>query len=160
MTPLAAALAGLLLAGAALSACGGDDSGDDAGDGGLSASDGAAAGGPDAGAPDAGAPDDAVVIATDPAPVSALDNSFTPEDIEVEAGTEVVWTNKGRNEHNALHVDGDGWGVEADDFQPGDVYSHTFDEPGVYRYYCSIHGSTDAGMIGTVVVTDASATAN
>jgi plastocyanin len=154
MTRLAAVLARLLLAGAALAACGGDDAGDDAGDGGRSASDGAAAHGPDAEGPDAQAPDDAVVITTDPAPVSALDNSFMPENIRVTAGTEVVWTNKGRNEHNALHVDGDDWGVEVDDFQPGDVYSHTFDEPGVYRYYCSIHGSTDAGMIGTVVVTD------
>jgi plastocyanin len=154
MKRLAAAVARLLLAGAAVAACGGDDSGDDAGDGGLSASDGAAADGPDAEAPDAEAPDDAVVITTDPAPVSALDNSFMPENIQVRAGTEVVWTNKGRNEHDALHVDGGDWGVEVDDFQPGDVYSHTFDEPGVYRYYCSIHGSADAGMIGTVVVTD------
>jgi plastocyanin len=154
MTRLAAAIARLLLAGAALAACGGDDSGDDAGEGGLSASDGAAADGSDAEAPDTEAPDDAVVITTDPAPVSALDNSFMPENIQVKAGTDVVWTNKGRNEHNALHVDGGDWGVEVDDFQPGDVYSHTFDEPGVYRYYCSIHGSTDAGMIGTVVVTD------
>jgi plastocyanin len=150
MTRLAAALARLLLAGAALAACGGGD----ASDGGRSASDGAAAHGPDAEGPDAEAPDDAVVITTDPAPVSALDNSFRPENIQVTAGTEVMWTNKGRNAHNALHVDGDDWGVEVDDFQPGDVYSHTFDEPGVYRYYCSIHGSTDAGMIGTVVVTD------
>jgi plastocyanin len=153
MTRLAAALARLLLAGAALAACGGGDAGDDAGDGGRAASDGAAAEGPDAEGLDAEAPD-TVVITTDPAPVNALDNSFMPENIQVTAGTEVVWTNKGRNEHNALHVDGDDWGVEVDDFQPGDVYSHTFDEPGVYRYYCSIHGSTDAGMIGTVVVTD------
>ena len=153
MTRLAVALACLLVAGAALAACGGDDAGDDAGDRGRAASDDAAAEGPDAEGPDAEAPD-TVVITTDPAPVNALDNSFMPENIQVKAGTEVVWTNKGRNEHNALHVDGDDWGVEVDDFQPGDVYSHTFDEPGVYRYYCSIHGSTDAGMIGTVVVTD------
>jgi plastocyanin len=153
MTRLAVALARLLVAGAALAACGGDDAGDDAGDGGRAASDGAAAEGPDAEGPDAEAPD-TVVITTDPALVNALDNSFMPENIQVKAGTEVVWTNEGRNEHNALHVDGDDWGVEVDDFQPGDVYSHTFDEPGVYRYYCSIHGSTDAGMIGTVVVTD------
>src|SRR5918995_4064654 len=149
MTRLAAAVAGLLLVGVALAACGGDDSADDAGDGGLSGPDGAASDGSYA-----EAPDDAVVIDTDPAAVTALDNSFMPENIQVEAGAEVVWTNEGRNEHNALHVDGGDWGVEVDDFQPGDVYSHTFDEPGVYRYYCSIHGSTDAGMIGTVVVTD------
>ena len=153
MTRLAVALACLLVAGAALAACGGDDAGDDAGDGARAASDGAGAEGPDAEGPDAEAPD-TVVITTDPAPVNALDNSFMPENIQVKAGTEVVWTNKGRNEHNALHVDGGDWGVEVDVFQPGDVYSHTFDEPGVYRYYCSIHGSTDAGMIGTVVVTD------
>ena len=84
--------------------------------------------------------------------VEAVDNSFRPENIEVPAGTEVVWTNKGRNEHNVLHVDGDDWGVEVEDFQPGASYSHTFDEAGVYRYYCSIHGTTDAGMIGTIVV--------
>jgi plastocyanin len=145
MKRAAVAIAGLLLAGGLVAACGGDDSGDD----GLSTSGDSAAGGTDAEAPDG-----AVVIDTDPAPVTALDNSFAPEDIQVKVGTEVVWTNKGRNEHNALHVDGDDWGVEVDDFQPGDVYSHTFDEPGVYRYYCSIHGTTDAGMIGTVVVTD------
>jgi plastocyanin len=151
MTRLAVALARLLVAGAALAACGGDDAGDDAGDGGRAASDGAAAEGPDAEGPDAEAPD-TVVITTDPAPVNALDNSFMPENIQVKAGTEVVWTNKGRNEHNALHVDGDDWGVEVDDFQPGDVYSHTFDEPGVYRYYCSIHGTLTAGMPGVLVV--------
>ncbi len=154
MKRVAAVFAGLLLAGAMLAACGGDDSGGDdssgaSGGNGLSTFDDAATDGTDV-----EAPDDAVEIDTDPAPVTALDNSFTPENIQVKAGTEVVWTNKGRNEHNALHVDGDDWGVEVDDFQPGDVYSHSFDEPGVYRYYCSIHGTTDAGMIGTVVVTN------
>ena len=40
------------------------------------------------------------------------------------------------------------WAVETDDFGPDAVYEHTFDEPGTYRYYCSIHGTTDAGMVG------------
>ncbi|MGH9216067.1 MAG: cupredoxin domain-containing protein [Acidimicrobiales bacterium] len=132
-----ASLLGLVLVGAGtVAACGGDD--DDDAD--LSS--------------DASVPEDVVVIDTNPAAVTALDNSFRPEDIEVAAGTEVVWTNKGRNEHNVLHVEGDEWGVEVDDFQPGAVYSHTFDAAGVYRYYCSIHGTTDAGMIGTIVVTE------
>jgi plastocyanin len=139
-----ASLLGLLLAAGSLAACGGDDDGAD-GDGGLSMADGSSEG---------SVPEDVVVVDTNPAEVTALDNSFRPENIEVVAGTEVVWTNKGRNEHNVLHVEGDDWGVEVEDFQPGAVYSHTFDEPGVYRYYCSIHGTTDAGMIGTIVVTD------
>jgi plastocyanin len=137
-----ASFLGLVLVAGSLAACGGDvDSAGD--DGGLSTSDGSS---------DDSVPEDVVVIDTDPAGVTALDNSFRPENIEVAPGTEVVWTNKGRNEHNVLHVDGDDWGVEVDDFQPGATYSHTFDEPGVYRYYCSIHGTTDAGMIGTIVV--------
>ena len=134
----------VLVAAGTAAACGGDDD-SAAGDGGLSTSDGSS---------DASVPEDVVVIDTNPAAVTALDNSFRPENIEVAAGTEVVWTNKGRNEHNNLHVVGDDWGVDVDDFQPGAAYSHTFDEAGVYRYYCSIHGTTSAGMIGTIVVTE------
>jgi plastocyanin len=134
-------LLGLVLVAGSFAACGDDDSA--GGDGGLATSDGSSGD---------SVPEDVVVIDSDPAGVTALDNSFRPENIEVAAGTEVVWTNKGRNEHNVLHVDGDDWGVEVDDFQPGASYSHTFDEAGVYRYYCSIHGTTDAGMIGTIVV--------
>jgi plastocyanin len=138
----AVVLAGFVLAAGGLAACGGDDG--DEGD--LSA--GEEAGGQDV-------PEDVVAVDTDPAPVAALDNTFRPENIEVPAGTEVVWTNRGRNEHNVLPVEGDDWGVEVDAFQPGDTYSRTFDEPGVYRYYCSLHGTEDAGMIGALVVTEA-----
>lgn len=86
-------------------------------------------------------------------PVFALDNSFRPELVEISIGDEVLWENRGMNEHNVLRVEGDDWGVEVEAFQPGDVYSHLFTEPGEYRYYCSIHGSTDVGMVGTIVVT-------
>jgi plastocyanin len=139
-----ASLLVLVLVAGSFAACGGDD-GSAGGDAGLSTSDGSS---------DDSVPEDVVVIDTDPAEVTALDNSFRPENIQVAAGTEVVWTNKGRNDHNILHVEGDDWGVEVDDFQPDAVYSHTFDEPGVYGYYCSIHGTPGAGMVGTVVVTD------
>ena len=86
-------------------------------------------------------------------PVIALDNSFRPEIVEISVGDEVLWENRGLNEHNVLHVEGADWGVEVEGFQPGDEYSHVFTEPGEYRYYCSIHGSTEVGMVGTVVVT-------
>jgi plastocyanin len=142
MERIVASLLVLVLVAGSFAACGGDDE-SAGGDAGLSTSDGSS---------DDSVPEDVVVIDTDPAEVTALDNSFRPENIEVPAGTEVVWINKGRNEHNVLHVDGDDWAVEVDDFQPGASYSHTFDEAGVYRYYCSIHGTTDAGMIGTIVV--------
>jgi len=87
------------------------------------------------------------------AAVSALDNSFRPAEIEVAAGTEVVWTNDGRSDHNVLPVEGDAWGVEATDFGPDAEYRYRFTEPGTFAYYCSLHGTTTQGMVGTIVVT-------
>ncbi len=84
--------------------------------------------------------------------ITALDNSFRPQSIEINIGDEVVWENRGRNEHNVLRVEGDGWGVEAPSFQPGDRYGFVFSEPGEYHYYCSIHGNEQAGMTGTISV--------
>jgi plastocyanin len=86
--------------------------------------------------------------------VLALDNNFRDEDIEIVAGTTVVWNNGGRNDHNIVPADNtDSWGVDVEDFAPGDVYSHAFTSPGEYAYYCTLHGTADFGMIGTVVVT-------
>lgn len=104
--------------------------------------------------------------------IQSLDNSFRPVEFEIVAGTEVVFENRGRNDHNILpdSVANDdeltsllassdapeAWGVTAADFTPGDVYSHVFGVPGRYPYYCSIHGSPGAGMYGVLVVTDPS----
>ncbi|MEO1058350.1 MAG: plastocyanin/azurin family copper-binding protein [Actinomycetota bacterium] len=85
--------------------------------------------------------------------VRALDNTFRPETVQIEAGTEVLWINGGRNEHNVIPVnDDETWGVDLDGFQPGDEYTFVFDTPGTYRYYCTIHATKDAGMIGAVDV--------
>ena len=101
-----------------------------------------------------GGDDDPVVLVDGvTAEVGVIDNTFRPEQIEVAAGTEVAWQNAGRNAHNVLPVDGDDWGVEADAFDPGDTYRHRFTEPGTYAYYCSLHGTTTKGMVGTIVVT-------
>ena len=87
--------------------------------------------------------------------VRSLDNSFILQDLEIEAGTEVNWINGGRNDHNVLPVDESlTWGIDRDTFVPGTEYSHVFDTPGVYPYYCSIHGTTEAGMIGAIIVTE------
>ena len=86
--------------------------------------------------------------------VLGVDNTFREETIEIEAGTEVLWENRGRNDHNVLPVDEtEDWGAQTEDFVPGDEYARVFDTPGEYPYYCSIHGTTDVGMIGTVIVT-------
>jgi plastocyanin len=90
--------------------------------------------------------------------VTVLDNTFNDRAIRVDAGVTVAWTNNGRVAHDiaavdATRFDGD-FGVEAADFEPRDAYEFRFDEPGVYRYYCSLHGSTTRGMTGMVAVGD------
>jgi plastocyanin len=130
----------LLLAAGLAGACGGDGDGD----GGLAEGDESAAGGE--------VPEDVVVMEGMEVEVEALDNTFRAQDIQISSGATVTWTNEGRNDHDVLPVEGDDWGAEVEEFAPGDVYEHTFDTPGVYSYYCSIHGTTTAGMIGTVVV--------
>ena len=87
------------------------------------------------------------------AEVRSLDNTYRLADIEVAAGTEVLWINGGRNDHNVLPVDeSQAWGIDTEDFTPGDEYRHLFDTPGTYLYYCSIHGTTTVGMVGSVKV--------
>lgn len=97
--------------------------------------------------------DDVALVEGVTSEVGVLDNTFRPGEIDVAAGTEVVWTNGGRNDHNVVPVEDDDWGVEAEDFAPGDSYRHRFTEPGTYAYYCSLHGTTTKGMVGTIVVT-------
>ena len=100
--------------------------------------------------------------------IQALDNSFRPVDFEIAAGTEVMFDNRGRNDHNILpdtvkddagliallasDTSPTAWGVASTDFVPGDTYSHLFNVPGTYNYYCSIHGAPGAGMYGTLTV--------
>lgn len=86
--------------------------------------------------------------------VLTLDNNFRPEDVEIAAGTTVRWNNGGRNDHDIVPVvDTQDWGVDITNFVPGDVYEHVFTTPGTYAYYCTLHGTATAGMIGSVVVT-------
>ena len=61
--------------------------------------------------------EDVVKIDGDEAPVKVLDNTFNDENIEVAPGTNVVWTNDGRQDHDIVPVGGEvsDWGVE-----PGD----------------------------------------
>lgn len=100
--------------------------------------------------------------------IQVLDNSFRPSDFEISAGTEVVFDNRGRNDHNILpesveddagltallasDVSPSAWGVVSTDFAPGQTFSHVFTAPGVYPYYCSIHGAPGAGMYGVIRV--------
>jgi plastocyanin len=85
--------------------------------------------------------------------VDVPDNSFEPANVAVDLGTEVTWTNIGRNDHNVTPVDEAAFDASGD-LAPEDTFSAAFDEPGIYAYYCTIHGTPTAGQRGSVTVVD------
>ena len=71
--------------------------------------------------------------------------------VRIQPGQTVEWTNEGAAPHTATADDGS-W--DSGDLPPGATFSRTFEEPGIYAYYCRYHGSPGVGMIGTVAVGD------
>jgi plastocyanin len=71
--------------------------------------------------------------------------AFTPESLEITAGTTVTWTNNDAAMHTATADDGS---FDTGAISQGESASVTFDEPGTYTYVCSFH----PGMEGTIIV--------
>jgi plastocyanin len=95
--------------------------------------------------------------------VAVKDNDFVPSAIRIDPGTTVRWENSGRSRHDIRPADpsqdfGHNFGIIAARFGPGAAYEFRFDLPGVYRYYCALHGSKNVGMIGEIVVGNVDAT--
>ena len=96
----------------------------------------------------------ATVTAVKPAAASAVtvkQFQFMPADLTVKAGTNVTWT----NEDDILHTATSGAtpGTADGKFDGpmdgrGKSFSHAFDQPGRYPYFCNRHNS----MTGTIVV--------
>ena len=60
------------------------------------------------------------------------------------------WTNAGHNDHDVLSTAATS--ASRSSRSPRQTYTHVFDTPGEYPYYCELHGLPDVGMIGVVVV--------
>ena len=97
---------------------------------------------------------DQPVAGEQPAVQRALlqDFAFQPQDLTVVAGTTVVWVNQDGAPHNVTLVDGS---VASDNIRQGEVFELTFEEPGVYPIFCTLHGNPNSGMIGIVTVVEA-----
>lgn len=78
--------------------------------------------------------------------IAARDRSFDSADIEVEAGTTVEWRNAGTHTHHLVR-EFDGVTID-EDLPPGTTETATFDRPGTFAYFCTIHPE----MTGTVTV--------
>ena len=86
--------------------------------------------------------------------IQVLDNSYRTKYTKVSPGTKVTFKNVGRNPHNVIAVtSGQFTDIPTDKLQPGDSGTITVpDTPGEVPYYCSLHGTPRAGMIGRLLV--------
>ena len=81
--------------------------------------------------------------------VTVADNSYTPAQLQIEAGDTVRWTNRGLRTHTVTFS-----GEPREDLLPTRTRQTTFTTPGTYRYRCEYHSET---MQGSLVVRAASA---
>lgn len=91
--------------------------------------------------------------------IAVGDNDYEPQIAVVNPGTEVVWTNQGRNRHNVISADDDPAfdQIDTEQLDDGGSASRVFAEVGEYPYYCSIHGSATRGQRGSILVLPADA---
>ena len=75
----------------------------------------------------------------------ARDFMFAPTALKVAAGSTVTWTNKDDEPHTVVSAEGLFRSAALD---TDESFSFRFDNPGTYRYTCSIHPR----MVGTIVV--------
>ncbi len=87
---------------------------------------------------------------------------FTSETVRIRTGQAVRWTNTSNlihtvtadpskaNNANSVGLPSGAQPFDSGDLRPGDVFTHTFTEPGTYRYFCIPHEG--AGMVATVIV--------
>lgn len=85
--------------------------------------------------------------------VQSKDNVFSSKYIVVSPGTKIIFDNTGRNPHNVIPVQaGQFEQISTDELQPDELAPLILDEPGVYPYYCSLHGTPKKGMYGRIEV--------
>src|SRR5688572_27968420 len=84
--------------------------------------------------------------------VNVIDNRFDPQEIHINPGDSIVWTNRGQNQHDIRADNGD---FRSGTMGTGRTFSQRFPDEGFYYYHCNLHGSRKkVGMWGLVVVGD------
>ena len=71
--------------------------------------------------------------------------AFEPASLTVAPGTTVEWTNRDDVPHTVVDVQA---GFKSQTLDTDDVFRHTFQEPGDFHYFCSVHPH----MVGEVHV--------
>ena len=82
--------------------------------------------------------------------VTARDNTFSPDHVTIDVGDKVTWTNSGLLPHNVKFSNGS-FEEPAEPEATSWTVERTFDRPGSFTYYCTVHGRDN--MNGTLTVT-------
>lgn len=81
--------------------------------------------------------------------VKIVNFSFEPKEITITAGTTVEWIDE-KGQHSLAADDGS---FESDILEAGGRFAHKYERPGIYPYYCPLHGNKGGQeMAGTVKV--------
>jgi plastocyanin len=80
--------------------------------------------------------------------ISISNFTFAPTAITVRAGQDVTWVNEDDAPHTVVGTD-PGSPLKSPALDTGDKYAVTLQQPGTYKYFCSLHPH----MTGTVTVT-------
>ena len=76
--------------------------------------------------------------------MSTGDNFYSPASVSVFVGDTVTWSNTGATQHSATADDGS---FDTGIFGPGQSRSQTFNSPGTFSYFCTVHGQSQSGTV-------------
>lgn len=83
----------------------------------------------------------------EPTKVEILQYSFVPSSVTIAAGTTVEWLNRDDDPHTVKSDPARGE-LKSPALDTNDIYRFTFKEPGMYKYFCTLHPH----MQGTIIV--------
>lgn len=76
--------------------------------------------------------------------IEIKDFSFQPKLVTISAGSKVTWVNKDEEPHTVVSTDKTFLSKALD---TDDTFTFTFDKPGTYEYFCSVHPRMVAKII-------------
>lgn len=82
--------------------------------------------------------------ATKSASITISQMRFDAPTVTVKAGGTVTWVNQEGAPHTVTATDGS---FASPQLTAGDSFSHTFDQPGTYTYYCEVHPMMKATIV-------------
>lgn len=81
------------------------------------------------------------------ATVKLTNFSFEPKEITVKVGTTIEWINQ-TGKHSVVADEGS---FDSDVLEPGGRFERKYDKPGIYPYYCALHGDKGGKEMSGVV---------